>query len=1640
GILSLLYSPSLLLLSRKSPYPTTFLIPFLTLPPLYSLMSNNVCPSWDIWENADFTPCFRELAIDSGVLVTTTFISIITLYLARRRQKHDTHAGYSPLLSGKNATVTTSYGAIASSSSTPLSTPLSEPVVDDDESEDTLCPEQDAPTAITFVDLARFLAFFQVALYMFALSVGLHSNDETPQQGLNTLYISYTVSAAIWLYASALSVAHILACRSHSLFASTLRKQLNRIYFITFLVSLVDLRSLYIVHGTSSIDHAYGVALINSAVTFLLCVIVANECKDQGVEKMVNGRYLSEEVNASIYSQYMFSWVNRMMKEGYSRTLNDEDLPELPVENRTKFSLANFRKHRVGSILLSLCYTFRADLIAQLGYSLGWSLFIFGPPYYLNLIIGYIEKSPSQRESIITAYLYVFGFFITNVLQDLSFQRALYIGRVTHVRIQSIIIGEIYSKALRRRDTTSTNSGLKDEPTAGEADDKDKKIGNINNLVSVDTQKIGEISAYIFYIYSYPIQILISIWSLWRLLGWSALVGVGVIIVTYPLPAYLTKLYEKSHKKVMQATDKRLALMNELLQAMRIVKFFAWEGEFRKRILAIRETELKAIRSRLIEYLWIGNVWFIIPILIMLSVFWAYTTIAGHELTATIAFTALALFANLRFALDEIPFIVSSILQAKVALVRVADFLAEPEINRDERDTRSGSAEFIGFKDNASFQWFYSTPGGSSITDTADDIRPDAKFTLKNLNISFPPGELSIICGPTGCGKTSLICSLMGEMKCLSGRAVLPRKRPAHRRDEGGAISGTAYVAQTAWLQNDTIRNNILFGLPYDEDRYQRVLYMCALTRDLEILEHGDQAEVGEKGITLSGGQKQRLALARAVYSQADVLVLDDCLSAVDAHTAKHLYEHCLMGELMRGRTRILVTHHVGLCIQGAVYIVAMRDGEVAASGSPAEVLRSGALGDEVSIEEERIEEKEAEAVEGKVPLLPKTVSKKHEEGSGKLVEDEKRAEGSVSREVYATYFKAAGGFWFWVVVVALFVLTQVMIIGQDYWIKVWAAAYKTESLGDHIINVTRFDAMSMSFESQIHGQFLGLEQLSNQFMHRWMGKDEQTNFSSIYQKVDVNFYLIVYFLIGIATTCVFTIRSWLLYMGSLEASRRLHAKLLDRILRAKLRFFDTTPLGRIVNRFSSDMETIDRDIAPSGAYLLYAIVASICIVLLISYVTPLFLIAGFFIAILFWGIGVYYLRTSRALKRLNSTSRSPIYVHFSETVTGVATIRAFGAEQRFIHDNWRKVDSYNRPFIWMWATNRWVHCRIDILGAFVGFCTGIVIIMSIGWIDAGLAALSLSYSLTFTHHILWVVRMYAVNEMNLNAIERVQEYLEIDEEPLSKVPENEPPVSWPQTGEIKVEDLVVQYAPENPPVLRDVSFHVKPREKVGIVGRTGSGKSTLAISLFRFMEPTKGRILIDGVDIHKIGLEDLRSRLTIIPQDPILFSGTLRSNLDPFDKHDDAELWTALKRSHLVEEGSSSEQFASLDSPVSENGANFSQGQRQLIALARALVKRSKLIVMDEATSSVDFDTDHKIQHTIRAEFADSSLLCIAHRIRTVADYDRILVLDAGQVLEYDTPYALMMKEDSVFRSMCERSGEFPELLAIAKAKAEQN
>ncbi|KAI9318952.1 P-loop containing nucleoside triphosphate hydrolase protein [Dichotomocladium elegans] len=1387
--------------------------------------------------------------------------------------------------------------------------------------------------------------------------------------------------------------------------ASEVCKQLNILYAVQLLINCLDLRSFYMIHYTDITSTGYIRAITTACVTTALLSIIVNEARHSPKETVITdtGRVLSGENWASLYSQFLFTWVNVMMKEGYRRTLNEDDLLELPPENRATNVLTTYRANKQRTLLINIFRTFKYPLFIQFLYSSVYNIAIFGPPLLLNKIVKYIEN-PDSTEPASTAFVYVFLLFVTAVIQTLSVQQSLYIGRVLGIRLQAIIIGEVFDKSLRRRDNTSSL----DNPE-NKADSK----SNVNNLLSVDAQKLGEFIAYFAYLYSYPIHIIVSIACLYKLLGVAALWGVLVMILTQPITFILSRKFESTHRGVMTATDNRLKLINELLSAIRIVKFFAWEKEFKTRVLNAREVELKAIRTRLFMFMHMINSWFLIPIMIMVTVFYVYTL--SNPLTASTAFTALALFNTFRSALDEFPMLISSLLQARVSARRIDNFLDEDEVVIQPSSSTTDGIH-IGFVNNAAFSW--------EKTSTTENI--DDRLALKNLNISFPRNKLSIVCGPTGSGKTTLLASLLGETYCVRGSARLPRVIPSRSSPLGGAVSGIAYVAQSAWLQNCSIRDNILFGLPYDEERYQQVLYMTALTKDLDILEYGDSTEVGEKGITLSGGQKQRVAIARAVYSQAETVILDDCLSAVDAHTAKHLYEHCLMGDLMRGRTIILVTHHVGLCIKCAAYVVALKGGEVVSAGDPQTVKKSGALGEEMArAHEEIVEAEECAATEGPVPLVPKHAKKPQQDGAGKLTQEEVRAEGGVTWSVYKTYIDASGGYMYWVLVLVLFCLAQASTLGQDYWIKVWAGAY-AESGNEYDGNSATGAFSTFRLPSSEPGAF------TIQYIHT-------SSVQATAEEINVKRYLGLYFLIGVVALIITSLRSLVLFLGAIRASRRLHEQLLTKILRAKVRFFDSTPLGRIVNRFSSDMGTIDQDTSPMLSFLMYSIVATTCVVLLISFVIPGFILPGFIIAILYWFIGSYYLATSRDMKRMNSVSRSPIYVQFNESVNGVATIRAFGAQFWFLNENYKRIDNNNRPFLWMWATNRWLHARVEVLGAFVGFVTGLVLIMSSSWVDPGLAGLCLSYSLTFTHHVLWVVRMYAVNEMNMNAIERVHEYLDIEEEAPAHIPATCPPASWPATGSIRVENLEMRYVPDGPAVLRGVSFETRPREKIGIVGRTGSGKSTLTLSLFRFMEPSRGRITIDGVDISRIGLEDLRSRLTIIPQDPVLFSGTLRSNLDPFSQHDDAELWAALKQSHLTEHQGAGEDAITLDSPVLENGSNWSQGQRQLIALARALVKRSRLIVLDEATSSVDFDTDHEIQQTIRSEFTNSSLLCIAHRIRTVADYDRILLLDQGEIKEFDTPYNLMTREGSLFRQMCERSGEFAELLAIATAKHNQ-
>lgn len=794
--------------------------------------------------------------------------------------------------------------------------------------------------------------------------------------------------------------------------------------------------------------------------------------------------------------------------------------------------------------------------------------------------------------------------------------------------------------------------------------------------------------------------------------------------------------------------------------------------------------------------------------------------------------------------MDRFAGMIAELINAKVSLTRIRRFMNEEstgkyaQLAQTDRDFFSPE---IGFQ-NATFTWDLSAS------------RNSRNFQLANLNIDFKVGQLSVIIGPTGAGKTSLLMALLGEMTILKGKVFLPGSSNSGSLivdPVTGYTDSVAYCAQSPWLLDATIRENILFGSAYDNSRYEACLDACALRRDIDILEKGEFTQVGEKGITLSGGQKQRISLARALYSRAKHVILDDCLSAVDSATALTLYEDGITGPLMRGRTCILVSHNVNLTLGAASCVVVMKDGGVVFQGSPSEAMNRGIVKrskslfkthSSLSMIRNRVESglqspgvernsDEAFRVVTDEIVVDDDVLENTQQVSGILPVPETKfppllAEtqdvGRVKSEVYARYFSAMGSQGYWIAVVSIICAHQIGNVAQSWWIREWAKNSSYVAL--------EADDVELSEHSLV-------------------------------------FYLLMYGVISLIYIALSFFREGIVFYGSLMASTELYEHLLHRVLKARARFFDVTPVGRIMNRFSKDIESIDQVVAPDLLSFAHSVLGLVVIVVLISAIVPAFLIAGSAIGIILYFINLYYLQSSRELKRIQAVTRSPIYQHFGETLSGLCTIRAYGSERRFIFDNMLKVDTNSRPYGALWACNRWMSLRVEISGGLVSTLTAAFLLLRRKTIDAGLAGLCLTFAITFTENMLWLVLLSAVNEMNMNSVERVEEYLQLEQEAADIVPEFRPPSGWPTKGAIEVKDLTLSYAPGMQRALNQVSFEVQGGWKVGIVGRTGAGKSTMAVAFFRFLEAEEGFIKIDGIDISKIGLKDLRRALAIIPQ-----------------------------------------------------------------------------------------------------------------------------------------------------------------------------
>ncbi|KAI1298559.1 P-loop containing nucleoside triphosphate hydrolase protein [Xylaria venustula] len=1394
----------------------------------------------------------------------------------------------------------------------------------------------------------------------------------------------------------------------------------------------------------------------------VVCLAFASLTTPRRPDVFYEGELVDRMYTASAWSKYNYSWVSGVLRLATKK--KNLDLSDLPRPNhyvRAKDATAEWESHGFNySLWISVILAHKWAFVLQWVLSLATAVLTFAPQWVVLQLLHLIERRHGNEPVSYEGWLWAIGLMLVIIAQSWIETFVFWLSWAELcIPIRAQLSALIFQKAMRRKDVKEASkkkhpasaepviagpagqSGSTEQPEVDESGDEDTDSVNKNkqttvNLIGVDAKRVSDFANFNWFLPSSVFKLIVSLIFLLDLLGWKSLVaGFGTMLVVMPINVYYSKKYSDAQDRLMQVRDEKMGIVAEALQGIRQIKFSALEPNWEDKIGSVRERELSCVWDAFRFDAVLFGCWITSPILLAAVSLAVYATIHG-SLTPSVAFVSLSVFKALELTLSIIPELTTDLLDAWVSVKRIDAYLGGAEISKITQD-----ADEISFA-NASIAW-------PSNNDPATGAEDADRFILRNIDVHFPKGELSVISGKTGSGKSLMLAAILGEVDLLSGTIAKPQVPPLHERHDSKAnkdnwiIPGAvAYVAQIPWIENATVKDNILFGLPYDPYRYAKTTEVCALTKDIEMFSDGDQTEIGANGINLSGGQKWRITLARAIYSRAGILVLDDIFSAVDAHVGRHIFEKCLNGELGVGRTRILVTHHVALCESKTKYLIELGDGHVAHAGLVSELEETGTLeqirsheqgeaelryeehtldeGEMTVVNSEQISQTDGDATEEPLTKIP---SKTHQ--PRKFVEEEKKEEGAIKARVYSTYLKYSGSWPFWIGAVTLFLVVQVLTIGRSWWLRIWTGIYEDEQ----------------------SSQLADPQAFAYQYTLQQTAINNIVKPTSAHSERGIEFYLGIYIALSLGAATLSTFRWYYIFTGSVRASRELFARLNFIVLRAPLRWLDTVPVGRVLNRFTADFHSVDTHLAYAVAFSANAFLNLLGVVAAGLFVSPVIILLAFILL----GISVMfarqYLHAARSVKRMESITKSPVFEQFGSALTGVLSIRAFSKSQTYIERMYRRLDDWTTATWHLWLFNRWMGWRMSVVGSFFASFVALFILLSPD-MDSALAGFALSFALEFSGYVMWTIRHYANAELEMNAAERIVEYTELPTEDLGGV---QPPAAWPTEGRVEVNDLVVSYADDLPPVLKGLNFSVKKNERIGVIGRTGAGKSSLTLALFRFVEARSGSILIDGLDISKIRLHDLRSRLAIIPQDPVLFSGTVRSNLDPFDNHTDAELFDSLARVHLITEAETSPGtplsatpseagsrkntniFRNLSSAISEGGLNLSQGQRQLLCLARAIVSRPKVMVLDEATSAVDMATDALIQRSIREEFGDSTLVVIAHRLSTIADFDRILVLSDGRVAEYGTPRELWEAGDGstqngdkgIFRAMCEQSGE---------------
>ncbi|KAH7335823.1 ABC protein [Rhizoctonia solani] len=1290
---------------------------------------------------------------------------------------------------------------------------------------------------------------------------------------------------------------------------------------------------------------------------------------------------------ASFLSVLTYAWLTPLMTLGWQRTLQAPDLwrvrPEEEAgllsqsldeawEKRVERVGANLKEKKRWCGLGSKGKNNEPSLALALNDVLGRRFWLGGlfkvvgdvsqlmAPLLIKAIIQFAQDRSRGGPSpphIGQGIGLAIGLPLLTICASVSTHQFFWRSMVTGVAARAALIASLYSRGLHSR------------PGGTQYD--------LINHVSTDVSRIDYCAQWFHAIWTAPIQISICLILLCLQLGPAALAGFSLFAFLIPIQKALMSYQLSIRKKSMVHTDARASLLRELLGSMRIVKVCAYEAQFEDRLEKTRTKELRAIRSMVFIKAANQAFAFAIPTLAAVLSFVTYAATHDEGLDPAIIFPSMAFFQLLRQPLMFLPRALSSLMDAKNALGRLRPiFLAKTISTQLHIDLNQKPALVV--KD-AEWVWYHKlkakagrakeekparTTSEKGDQHESNDLPSSraASFRITDITLSVPRGSVVGIVGPVGSGKSSLLLGLLGEIPQTRGSVSFGGK--------------TAYCSQMAWIQNATLRDNVMFGRPWDEDRYWTSIRDASLEMDLELLPDGDLTEIGEKGINLSGGQKQRVNIARALYdNSADIFLLDDPLSAVDAHVGHALFHNAILNNLKaRGKTVLLVTHALHF-LPATPSTLVVEYGHIAEQGTYEQLLQAG--GAFAKLVEDfgkgKGREKDEALQEVQEESKPKSKSEKSRKAAGtgklegKLMMSEKRTTGSVEWSVYRKYV-AFGSPRITVPVVLLSILiAQGCFAVNNYWLVWW---------------------QNDSFKQSPRIYMVGYAALG-------LG------------------YAAFALAMGVALGCL-----------TYESSKRLYSQALNQVFHAPISFFDTTPLGRILGVFGKDVDTIDNSLSDSIRMFIFTISLALTSVVMITILEYYFLAIAIFILVLYQYFAAFYRASARELKRLDSNLRSLLYSHFSESLTGLATIRAYGEVDRFLRDNKYYIDLENRALFLVSTNQRWLAIRLDFLGSLLVFSAGVMSVVGIHGVSASEIGLVLSTLTSLVQSIGMMTRQSAEVENYMNSVERLLQYTTSGDIPQEKpyvLIDSAPPKSWPTHGAIEFRDLVMSYRPGLPPVLRGVSLRVRGGEKIGVVGRTGAGKSSLMAALFRIVELTSGSILVDGLDIGQMGLSAVRSKIAIIPQEAGIFSGTIRSNMDPFSEYDDATLHDALRRSHLLGQSMSS---LSLDSSIAAEGANLSVGQRSLLSLARALVKQSKILVLDEATASVDLETDSKIQATIKTEFADRTLLCIAHRLRTIVNYHNLSLVHYHYPVEVGTPLELISNDGGVFRSMCNQSG----------------